>query len=57
MGRKSKKKIQNENVANGLAYLLVIGGVVLLVKWLWEQLLSVWHWVMDILSPIIQFFS
>lgn len=57
MGRKSKKQIQNENAANGLAYLLVIGGVVLLVKWLWEQLLSVWHWIMDILSPIIQFFS
>lgn len=57
MGRKSKKQIQNENAANGLAYLLVIGGVVLLVKWLWEQLLSVWHWIMDILSSIIQFFS
>lgn len=57
MGRKSKKQIQNENAANGLAYLLVIGGIVLLVKWLWEQLLSVWYWVMDILSPIIQFFS
>lgn len=57
MAKKRGRKSNAEKRAGGLAYLIIVMGVIWLFQESVTMLKSAWAWVMDLLSPVINLFS